>query len=88
MHEWSEHDLITMMEEKRVLIGRKTSWRSDIVCLSSIGISDSKTPKMHTLSEELFKYCPVGLTGSSISSSNPSILSLSFAIAIDSCFNL
>jgi hypothetical protein len=30
----------------------------------------------------------VGLTGSSISSSNPSILSLSFAIAIDSCFNL
>ena len=59
-----------------MLIGRNTLLRSDKVWLSSIEIeiSDSNTPRMHTLKEELFKYCPVGLTGSSISSSNPSII--------------
>lgn len=53
-----------MMEENRGLTGRKTSWSMDKVGESSMGISDSKTPKTLTDKAELLKYCPVGLTGS------------------------
>ena len=57
-----------MMEEKRGLMGRKTSLRRAYVCKSSIGTSNSKTPMMYMHSTELLKYCPTGLTGSSCSS--------------------
>ena len=71
---WMRVEMVTMMEEKRELMGRKRFWRSGTVWESSMGISVSKTARTYTLSEELVKYCPVGLTGSSISpSSNASI---------------
>jgi len=54
-------------------MGRKISWSNSKVEMCVNGIENSKTPKMYMQRAELFKYCPVGLTGSVISSSNPSI---------------
>ncbi|KAE8692759.1 hypothetical protein F3Y22_tig00110831pilonHSYRG00699 [Hibiscus syriacus] len=51
-----------MMEEKRGLIGRKTSRSKDNVGESSIGISKSKTARTKMESTELLKYSPMGLT--------------------------
>ena len=59
-----------MREEKRGLIGRKTSLSNGMVGKSSIGISKSKTPRMQTDNTELLKYCAVGLTGSEYSPSS------------------
>jgi hypothetical protein len=53
-----------MTEEKRGLMARKTSLRNDMMWTSFIGTSDSKTVIIDTHNTELFKYCPVGLTGS------------------------
>lgn len=63
-------DVNTIIEEKRELMGKNVSPRQERVCDSSIGISVSKTPIIVRDNTELFRYCPVGLTGSNISSSN------------------
>jgi hypothetical protein len=60
---------ITMMEEKRGLMGRKTSLRRAKACKSSMATSNSKTAIIYKHSDELLKYCPIGLTGSSNCSS-------------------
>lgn len=62
--------VLTIMEEKRGLMGRNTSLSNDMVAESSIGFSDSKTARIHTDRTELLKYCPVGLTGSDTSSTS------------------
>jgi len=62
-----------MTEEKRGLMGRKTSLIRAKVCKSCMGTSNSKTPMMYMHSTELLKYCPIGLTGSSCSSFRYSI---------------
>ena len=62
-----------MMEEKRGLMGRKTSLSSEKAWASIMvmGISNSRTARMEMDKIELLKYCPVGLTGSiTISSSS------------------
>ena len=60
-----------MMDEKRGLMGRKTflSKDKDLASIMLIGISNSKTARIHTDNTELLKYWAVGLTGSP---SNPS----------------
>lgn len=45
-----------MMEEKRGFIGKKTSLRRGMVMESSIGTSDSKTPRIVSDNAELLKY--------------------------------
>lgn len=40
----------------------------EMVCKSWIGTSNSKTATMVRDKTELFKYCPLGLTGANISS--------------------
>ncbi|GLT55085.1 hypothetical protein SLA2020_282350 [Shorea laevis] len=60
-----------MMEEKRGLMGRKSSLSNDTVWMSLIGTSTSKTLIIDIHNTELFKYCPRGLTGS-----NPSLNSI------------
>ena len=59
-----------MMEEKRVLMGRKTSLSNDMAraSLVSIGTSLCMTPIIDIDSTELLKYCALGLAGS-----NPSV---------------
>jgi hypothetical protein len=57
-----------MMEEKRRLMGRKTCVSKEMAWASLIGISDSKTVRIEIDKTELFKYCPLGLTGSNTSS--------------------
>jgi len=64
----------TMMEEKRGLMGRKTSLIRVKVCKSCMGTSNSKTPIIYMHSAELLKYCPIGLTGSACSSCRCSIV--------------
>ena len=61
-----------MMDEKRGLMGRKTSLSKDKTSTSVmlIGISNSKTPIIHTDNTELLKYWAVGLTGSTSIPSN------------------
>ena len=61
-----------MTEEKRGLTGRNTSLSNDMACtlLLVIGTSISKTVRIDTDNTELFKYCPVGLTGSNPSSNS------------------
>lgn len=58
-----------MMEEKRGLMGRKTSLNKAKTCKSWMGTSNSKTAIMCKHMTELLKYCPRGLTGCSSSSS-------------------
>lgn len=62
--------ICTIREEKRGLMGRKTSLSKPNAGESSIGISESKTARMQTESTELLKYCAVGLTGSEYSLSS------------------
>ena len=61
-----------MMDEKRGLMGRKTSLSKDkaSASLMLIGIANSKTPRIHRDNTELLKYWPVGLTGSASIPSN------------------
>jgi hypothetical protein len=71
---------ITMMEEKRGLMGRKTWLSNEMAWASLIGTSDSKTARIEIDKTELFKYCPLGLTGSNTSSFN-SIISFTDHLA-------
>ncbi|KAJ1426789.1 hypothetical protein SESBI_10040 [Sesbania bispinosa] len=57
----------TMIEEKRGLMGRKLSLKSEEV-KPSMGTSNSKTAMIYKDITELLKYCPIGLTGSPCSS--------------------
>jgi len=54
----------TIIEEKRGLIGMKTSLSKGIANELSNGIANSRKPKTYELITELLKYCPCGLTGS------------------------
>jgi hypothetical protein len=72
----------TMMEEKRGLMGRKTSLTKGIVFESSMGTSVSKTPRTETFRAELLKYCEEGLTGSKASSSFSKTISFSFCFSV------
>lgn len=45
----------TMIEEKRVLMGRNASSSSRTALESSIGTSDSRTPRMNTFITELLR---------------------------------
>lgn len=58
----------TMIEEKRGLMGINRFLSREKVCKSWIGTSNSKTATMVSDKTELFKYCPLGLTGANISS--------------------
>lgn len=72
----------TMMEEKRGLMGRKTSLTKGISSESSMGTSVSKTPRTETFRAELLKYCAEGLTGSKASSSFSKTISFSFCFSV------
>lgn len=79
-----ERMYVTMMEEKRGLIGKKTCSASHIAEESSIGISDSNTPRTLTQRTELFRYWADGLTGSS---SISSLLSFSLSAVLVCIFS-
>ena len=72
----NEKSVQTMSEEKRGLMGRNTSLSNDKVGKSSIGMSNSKMLIIDICKTELLKYCPVGLTGWSSSSSSCSKYSI------------
>jgi len=74
---------LTMMEEKRGLMGRKTSLRRAKACKSSMETSNSKTAIIYKHRDELLKYCPIGLTGScNCSSFSCSILQRKISIKL------
>ena len=54
---------ITIMEEKRGLTRGSKSLKHEIICMSSLATSDSKTPIIYGEKAELLIYCAAGLIG-------------------------
>lgn len=65
---------MTVTKEKRRLTGSKIWWTTDLNCTLFIGTSISITVRMDTDKTELFKNCPIELTGPNIFASSYSII--------------